>query len=179
VQFAGNIGRVQGIEQMLAASEILKNENIHFIFIGNGAQKKWLVEQVHSRQLTNVTLLDFMPRKEQQVFLNSCDIGLVSLTSGMTGLGVPSKTYNILAAGKPIIAIVEPTSEIGLLVQEERVGWVVPPLDPEGLASAIREASKSSKLDEMGHRAREVAEHKYSLEAIVLKYREIFSRYKA
>lgn len=179
VQFAGNIGRVQGIEQIVIAAEILKNENMHFIFVGDGAKKKWLIEQVEARQLTNVTVLDSMPRSEQQLFLNACDVGLVSLTAGMTGLGVPSKTYNILAAGKPIIAVVDPVSEVGLLIQEERVGWVVSPADTEGLASAIREASKFSRLHEMGRRAREIAECKYSLAAIIAKYREVLNHYES
>lgn len=179
VQFAGNIGRVQGIEQIVIAAEILKNENVHFIFVGNGAKKEWLVEQVAARQLTNITVLDTMPRAEQQLFLNACDVGLISLTSGMTGLGVPSKTYNILAAGKPVIAVVDPSSEVGLLIKEENVGWIVAPADSEGLASAIREASKFSRLNEMGRRAREIAESKYSLAAIITKYQEVLAHYES
>ncbi|MEW6089167.1 MAG: glycosyltransferase family 4 protein [bacterium] len=179
VQFAGNIGRVQGIEHIIMAAEILKSENIHFIFVGEGAKKKWLIEQVGSRQLTNVTVFNSMPRREQQFFLNACDVGIVSLASGMTGLGVPSKTYNILAAGKPIIAIADSESEVGLLIQEDKVGWIVAPADPEGLASAIREARGFSRLCEMGRRAREIAESKYSFKVIIAKYREILDRYES
>lgn len=176
VQFAGNIGRVQGIEQVLEVSEILKNENIHFVFVGDGARKKWLLEQISERKLSNVSTLNFMPRDEQINFLNACDIGLVSLASGMTGLGVPSKTYNILAAGKPVIAIVDPESEIGLLTKEKQFGWVVPPGDIVGLTSAIREASQSNTLiTQMGNNARKIAETEYSFEAILKKYLRIFN----
>jgi len=179
VQFAGNIGRVQGIEQIVVAAEILQNENVHFVFVGDGAKKRWLIERVAARQLTNVTILDSMPRREQQLFLNACDVGLVTLSAGMTGLGVPSKTYNILAAGKSIIAVVDPESEVGLLIQEEQVGWVVAPADAEGFVSAIREASKFSRLHEMGYRAREIAECKYSLAAIIARYREVLNHYES
>ncbi|MDD2582671.1 MAG: glycosyltransferase family 4 protein [Desulfuromonadaceae bacterium] len=179
VQFAGNIGRVQGIEQIVLAAEILKNENVHFIIIGNGAKKVWLVEQVAARQLTNITVLDTMPRSDQQHFLNACDVGLISLTSGMTGLGVPSKTYNILAAGKPVIAVVDPSSEVGLLVREEKVGWIVASADPEELASIIREASKFQGLCEMGRKSREIAESKYSHCKIIEKYREVLAHYES
>ena len=174
VQFAGNIGRVQGVEQMLYAAEILKNENCHFIFIGDGAKKSWLVEQIKERRLSNVTTLNFMPRKEQQVFLNACDVGLVSLAPGMTGLGVPSKTYNILAAGKPVIAIVDADSEIGLLVNEEKIGWVINPGNADQLAAVIKEASLLKNLKEMGIRARKIAEGECSLAAIIVKYRKAF-----
>jgi glycosyltransferase involved in cell wall biosynthesis len=174
VQFAGNIGRVQGIEHMFKAALKLEDENIHFIFIGDGAKKRWLLDQVKKHKLSNVTVLDFMPRKDQQVFLNACDIGLVSLAPGMTGLGVPSKTYNILAAGKPVIAIVDPLSEIGLVVNEEKIGWVVKPSDINGLILAIREASKSQLLGGMGDKARKIAENKYALELIIQQYTGAF-----
>lgn len=174
VQFAGNIGRVQGIEQMVDVAEILKDEKIHFIFLGEGAKKKWVMDQIQERKLSNVTVLNFMPRKEQQVFLNACDVGLVSLAPGMTGLGVPSKTYNILAAGKPVIAIVDPISEIGRVVSEEKVGWVVSPGDMNGLALVIREASRSKDIKEMGIRARSVAENQYSLDKIIKNYKDAF-----
>lgn len=178
VQFAGNIGRVQGIEHIIMAAEILKNENIHFLFIGDGAKKKWLIEQVATRKLTNVTVLNSMPRGEQQLFLNACDIGIVSLAAGMSGLGVPSKVYNILAAGKPVIAIVDPESEVGLLIQEDKVGWIAALADPEGFASTICEARNSGNLREMGFKAREIAESKYSFAVIIAKYRGIFNYFE-
>lgn len=178
VQFAGNIGRVQGINQIVDAAEILKSENVHFVFVGDGAKRKWLIEQVESRELTNITVLDPMPRAQQQLFLNACDVGIVSLSAGMVGLGVPSKVYNLLAAGKPIIAVVDSVSEVGFLIKEENVGWVVPPADSERLASVIREASKFRRLNEMGCRAREIAECKYSLDAIIAKYREVLGQYE-
>lgn len=174
VQFAGNIGRVQGIEQMIEVAEILKDENIHFIFLGDGAKKKWLIDQIQERKLSNVTTLNFRPRKEQQIFLNACDVALVSLAPGMTGLGVPSKTYNILAAGKPVIAILDSNSEIGRVINERQLGWVVKPGDLDGLASAIKEASVSNQLNEMGIRARKIAEDEYSLDLIIKSYKKIF-----
>ena len=174
VQFAGNMGRVQGIDEMVNAAESLKQDNVHFLFVGDGARKKWLVEQVKERNLTNVSILDFMPREEQQVFLNACDVGLVSLAPGMIGLGVPSKTYNILSAGKPVIAIVEAESEIGLLINEEKLGWVVSPGNTEALISAIKEACRSDSIVEMGKKARQIALEKYSLEAINMNYKKIF-----
>lgn len=174
VQFAGNLGRVQGIDQLLEAAISLKNENIHFLFIGNGARKNWLLDQIAEQNLTNVTCLDFMPREDQQIFLNACDVSLVSLSSGMTGLGVPSKTYNILAAGKPVIAIVDVNSEIGMLVRENKLGWVATPGSSSEIASAIKEALNSPELNAMGARARKLAVDEYSLGVIIRRFQEIF-----
>jgi len=98
-------------------------------------------------------------------FLNACDIALVSLVNGMKGISVPSRIYNILAAGKPIIAITEPSTELALVVEEENIGWIVPPHNPEALVKVIREAYvNKDQLAPMGMRARIAAEEKYTFE---------------
>lgn len=175
VQFAGNLGRVQGVDQLVEAAIALREENIHFLFIGDGARKKWLLQQVSEKKLENITCLDFLPREQQQIFLNACDVGLVSLAPGMTGLGVPSKTYNILAAAKPVIAIVDSKSEIGMLVNEEKIGWVVSPGSTEEMINAIKLASKAD-LVSYSNRAREVAVKKYSLDVIIKQYLEALKK---
>ena len=115
-----------------------------------------------------------MQRIDQTNFLNACDISLISLAPGMCGLGVPSKAYNIMAAGKPIIAIVEPKSEIGLLVQEEGIGWVVKPGQVDTLVNIIMDAKSDLKrLESMGNRARYVAEKKYCFENIIGSYKSV------
>lgn len=177
VEFAGNVGRVQGVEYLIAAAEILKNDGIHFLFVGAGAKYNLVADAVKARNLENITMVGAFPRNQQQLFLNACDVGLVSLAPGMFGLGVPSKAYNILAAGKPIVAVVDSASEIGRLVKEENVGWVVPPGDPAALATALREAKSHPDLAEMGRKARHVAMEKYSLTTVIQRYVELFSNY--
>lgn len=62
-------------------------------------------------------------RSQQNEVLSACDIALVTLQKGMYGLGVPSKTYNILASGRPILFLGPKDSEIDLLVREEGIGY--------------------------------------------------------
>jgi colanic acid biosynthesis glycosyl transferase WcaI len=175
VQCAGNMGRAQGVENMLRAAELLtEQKDIHFLFIGAGAKRRWMEDEVKGKQLGNITLLDQRPRSDQPNFLNACDIAMASLLPGMTGAGVPSRTYNIMAAGKPIIAIANPDSELSLVVQEEQVGWVVPPDQPEKLVEVILEArAHPEALSLMGKRARAAAEAKYSPDRVISAYSEL------
>lgn len=76
-----------------------------------------------------------MSRKSEG--LAFCDVAFVSLQKGMLGLGVPSKTYFSLAADRPIMAIVEKESEIGLLINESEVGWKCEPDSPALLANMV------------------------------------------
>ena len=166
------MGRAQGIENLFKAVEMLKSENdIHFLFIGSGAKRNWIVKEILYKELNNVTLVNQLPRSEQQNFLNSCDITLITLLPGMTGAGVPSRLYNIMSAGKPIIAVTGLGSEVELVVREEGVGWFVHADKPEKLVEAILEAHTSpERLLEMGNLARSVAETKYSREIVIKNY---------
>jgi glycosyltransferase involved in cell wall biosynthesis len=172
VSCVGNMGRAQAVELMLEAVTSLRNHpRIHFLFIGSGAKKDWLQQEVVTRQLTNITILNHRPRTEQMVFLNACDLSIISLLPGMTGAGVPSRTYNIMAAGKPIIALTGVDSEVSLLVQELQIGWVVPPDSVEALVLAMLEASSDpERLSAMGARAAQVALERFSRATIIDEY---------
>ncbi len=128
-------------------------------------------DEVHKERLANVTLLDQRPRSDQPNFLNASDIAMISLIPGMTGAGVPSRMYNAMAAGKPILAITEPESELALVVNEEQIGWVVPPDQPARLAETLQNIEmQSDRLLKMGLRARAVAEAKYTPEKVIKSY---------
>lgn len=176
--YAGNMGPPQDVESIIAAAELLKkdgNEEIHFLFIGAGGKKKWLETEIKNKNLSNITLLPPRPRSDQTNFLNACDVALVPLIKGMKAVAMPSRTYNFLAAGKPILAIVEAGSEPAIVVEEENVGWVSPPHEPEKLKETILQAySERDKFDEIRKRSRHAAETKYSFETALQKYFEVF-----
>ena len=171
--YAGNMGYPNDLESVIRCAGQLKNElPIHFIFLGNGVKRNWLEREVREKSLTNVTILSPRPRSEQTVFLNACDVALVSLVKKMCGVSMPSRTYNILAAGKPILAITENLSELAQVVTEDNIGWIVPPNAPQELLETIRQIYLNrNKLSEMGNRARLSAEKKYSLNAALEKYK--------
>jgi glycosyltransferase involved in cell wall biosynthesis len=171
--YAGNIGHPTDVETIIGAAELLlEREEFHFVFIGAGAKKKWLDNNVRDRGLTNVTVLDYRPRSEQVVFLNACDVALVALIKGMWGTAMPSRTYNIMAAGKPILALTEQGSELAQVIEEEGIGWYLEPGDPQELTDRIVMVyDDRSKLGEMGERARAAALAKYSTAAACESYR--------
>jgi glycosyltransferase involved in cell wall biosynthesis len=175
VSCVGNMGRAQAVDFIFRAIVLLREDpSIHFLFIGSGSRKSWLESEIAQLGLSNVTVVGQRPRAEQSEFLNACDLSLISLLPGVTGAGVPSRTYNLMAAGKPIIAVTREDSEVSLLVQEERIGWVVPPLVAEHLVQAILAARRDPELlRAMGERARAAAEGRFSREAIIAEYRTL------
>lgn len=170
--YAGNMGHPQDLESIVRCAERLKaDERFHFLFIGAGVKRKWLERTVESERLKNVTVLAPLPRTEQNNFLNACDVGFVSLVKGMRGVAMPSRTYNLLAAGKPILALTEENSEVARVLEEDAVGWSVPPGDSETLLHKIYEIYDArGELNKVGERARATALEKYSVEDAVKKY---------
>jgi colanic acid biosynthesis glycosyl transferase WcaI len=172
IQYSGNIGRTHGLEVILECARSLKDDGqIHFIFIGRGAKRGFLEKTVKNQDLANVTVLDYLPRDQLAISLNACDIAIIALIPGMTGISVPSRMYNVMAAGKPIIAIADQGSELARVVREENIGYVVPPGDVDNLRSTILEAREDpEQLTKMGLRARLAAENKYSAEMAIKAY---------
>ena len=174
ILYAGNMGHPNDLESIVgAALELRDRPDIHFIFLGAGVKRKWLEKRVSEFRLRNVTILDPRPRSEQRVFLNACDVALVSLVGKMVGVSMPSRTYNILAAGKPILAQAEAGSEIAQVVEEDQAGWTVAPGDASALVKTILEIDRErGLLNSMGESARKSALEKYSLETALQKYRK-------
>lgn len=145
-QFFGNIGRVQGLPALLASLSLVKSTNSAFIFIGGGAMVPDLQEFIANNPLIKIFYLGPLPLKDKNYGLSLCDVAFVSLDAGMLGLGVPSKAYFSLAAGKPLLASVHSKSEIGLLLDDYPAGWRCDPDSPEQLASTIDKLCANPQL---------------------------------
>lgn len=173
--FAGNIGKPTDVETIISAAEVLKEKepDVHFLFIGAGAKADWVKRTVAKNRLSNVTILDYRPRAEQKIFLNACDVGLVALIKGMLGTAMPSRTYNLMAAGKPVLALTEGGSELSLVIDEENCGWHIEPGDPSKLAALIAQISREREnLSSLGENGRRAAQRKYTGDIAVSKYRD-------
>ncbi len=175
VQYAGNMGRTHDLESLVEAARALAgDERFHFLLLGGGAKARVVTDGVARFGLRNVTLAGQRPRSEQQTFLNACDVAVITFMPGLAGVSVPSRMYNVMAAGKPIVAMADADSELARVVSENEVGWVVPPNDWRGLVAALREAAADpARVAAMGRRARAVVESRYSLAHAVESYRAL------
>jgi glycosyltransferase involved in cell wall biosynthesis len=176
IQYAGNIGRLQGLENFLQMFSLSANNRLYFDLWGNGALTDFLKYWVIEHNLSNrVQFYGSYAREDQNVILNSADIALVTLSKGMYGLGVPSKTYNILAAGKPVLFIGDLNSEIALMIRERNIGFCFSPDDKNGIIAFLNGLTFDFlyEMEERGRKARIVAEEQYSEERILSRYLEV------
>ena len=148
LEYAGNIGRVQGLEKLV--SELPRDVELHFY--GTGAME----DTLKAMRKQNVFFHGPYFRSQQQDVLGDCHAAIVSLSNGMFGLGVPSKAYNIMAAGRPIVYFGPEDGEIGLLIRENGIGYLGWPTKWD-----------LEELKSMGEKARSLAENRYSKKAIL------------
>ena len=175
IQYAGNIGRAQGIIEFSDIARSVNNRSIQFVFVGSGALSQALKEKV--RDCPNFTIDKAYSRTDQSLVLGSCDIALVILGAGMYGLGVPSKTYNFMAAGKPILFLGPRNSEIYRLIQEKNIGWAFDWQQVEEMILFLESISiiNIEMFYEMGKRARLLAEKEYSETMQMQKFRKVIN----
>lgn len=173
--FAGNLGRVQGLEYLLEIISTIKNDLIHFLFIGEGALLSELKSTSNKNELRNVSFLGTFPRTEQSKFLNASHFGVVTLEEEVVGLGVPSKSYNIMAAGKPIFFIGNQNSEIALMLKQYSCGVTFSMHQKQEIINFLNHLNKNNLETylSMGALGREIAESHYSKETILLKFKNV------
>lgn len=137
-QFFGNIGRVQGVDNIVEAIKLIEPDNRpKFLFMGDGAYVQQLNHAIETLNDPNIRYIGPIQQNEKSKGLNAGDIAIVTLAEGMLGLGVPSKAYFSMAADKPLLAIMDENSEVACMIKKYGLGWVVPPEDALILAQQI------------------------------------------
>jgi glycosyltransferase involved in cell wall biosynthesis len=172
INYSGNMGRFHDMETIMeAAKELKDNPNIVFLFIGEGYKKKGMMEDARKWRLTNCQFHTYVERNALSYSLSCADLGLVSLASGQEGLSVPSKTFGLLAAGIPVIAIMPSASEIAMIIQENHCGFVIEPGDIKNLVEIIvRLSGNADLLENLKKNALQTIKSEYNIRNAAEKY---------
>lgn len=160
VMHAGNFGLVQDFDFLLEiASCLISEERIRIVFVGGGASRKEVEKKAAAKKLSNVLFIPFAPRNEISDVLGSADLHLISLKKGLAGYSVPSKTYALMASGRPILALLEKRSETARLIEEAGCGVVIDSFSAEEVTRWVKEVcAKKEELENWGRRARRFME---------------------
>jgi glycosyltransferase involved in cell wall biosynthesis len=135
--YAGTLGMAHGLETILeAAARLRDRRDITFLLMGAGAERERLGERIARLRLPNVRLLEKQRRERIPAFLAAADVCLVPLRKQeVFKSAIPSKLFEAMAAGKPVILGVE--GEAKEILLESRAGLAVPPENFEALVEAI------------------------------------------
>lgn len=177
VIFAGVLGPSQGLHTILEIADKLRDvPSIHFLFLGDGTKKGSLVEFSESLNLQNVTFAPFVNKEVYSELVCQMDIGLVSLTSLNKTPVVPGKILGYLAAGLPVLAVVNKESDAHAIVAESGCGLSFVPEEQDAIANGLRRiAEDKAQRIKMGQAGRKYAVEHFSLEVAADQYVKIFS----
>jgi colanic acid biosynthesis glycosyl transferase WcaI len=133
VLYAGNIGFSQSLEMVIETARHFPE--VTFLINGDGSARSVMEE--HAAGLPNVIISGYQPHERVPEVLATGDIHLVPLRAGLGRVSVPSKTYSILAAGRPVLAAIDPGTEVPRMIAASGGGVAVPPDDPEAFRLAL------------------------------------------
>ena len=135
--YAGNIGHMQAWEPLVVLAERVKDLNVEFFVIGEGAQRNYVEEEIKKRSLNKLHLLDYQPRELMPAILSYSDASFIFMVPGRDGDGFPSKVYTIMACERPLLVLSGENTPI------------INFLEGKGCAKLITENDLEKKVDEM------------------------------
>jgi colanic acid biosynthesis glycosyl transferase WcaI len=154
---SGNLGFTHDPVIVFEAARLLRdNKDIHFLLSGWGVGFDQLRAMQSEARLPNVTLVDRVEDEQLEAFLSAANVWIIPYRKNVAGVSVPSRFYNLLAIGRPVILVSEPDAEAALTVSEHDVGWVVTPGRADELAEAVLCAA-SSEDPQRAERATEIS----------------------
>ena len=178
VMYSGNVGAGHALHGLVDTAERLKGDDrFCFFVIGRGLGLDELRQDVEEKELTSFRFLDYLPDEEFFDAIASADLAVVSQRPGAEAMSMPSKTYTAMAAGDAILALTKEDSSLGRLVSDQQIGVVCDPLNGEQIAEVLtRLADNPKQVEEMGKRARLIAEKRYSVDAAVDMFERLFRK---
>jgi len=173
VMYAGNVGFSQSLDLLIGAAR--KMPDVWFVVNGGGSA----LESVRSEAegLANLVFGDFQPIERLAEVLATGDVHVVPLKRGLGSVSVPSKTYSIMAAGRPVVAAIDEGTEVRRLIERSGGGLSVAPDDAEAFVDALRRVVGDPVLaGDMGRSARRLVEGEASPRSVATAYADLIGR---
>ena len=173
VMYAGNLGHSQSLDLVVAAADRHRDRH-DLVYVVNGGGVRAGDLRAAAAQRKNLVVVDYQPADRVPEVLASADLHLVPLRAGLGESSVPSKTYSVLAAGRPLVASIDEDSEVARVVVEAGAGLAVPPDDVEALVEAVEVlVADPERRIRMGEAGRRWAEAWRSPDQVAVTYAEL------
>jgi len=172
--YAGNVGLSQSLGLLVEAARRFRDRSDVVFVVNGGGSARPAIEQ-EAVGLTNLRFADYQPKDRLGEVLATGDIHVVPLKRGLARSSVPSKTYSILAAGRPLVASVDGGTEVARVVEKAGAGIAVPPDDPDSFVDALNGLiDRPAERAQMGAAGRTFIEEWVSPAAVATAYEALF-----
>lgn len=144
--YSGNIGLSQNIDMLLDVAKEIDLPDLRFVLIGDGAAKESVQQRIKNEKIDNVIMLPFQDYSEIACVFSLGDVGLIISKPGVGGSSVPSKTYSIMAAGRPILASFDYNSNLAKFIKSSDSGIICEAGNEKSFIDAINELYGNREL---------------------------------
>lgn len=175
VSYNGNIGMSQNMDMLLSVAEELKGENkdIQFVLFGEGAALSKVKAIVYEKKLDNVHLFPFQPYEDISHVFSLGDVSLVISKPGTGAASVPSKTWSIMSASRPVLANFD-ENELKTIIEENSCGIFTKAGDKDSFKESIMTLYNNSDLcKDYGKNGRKFVMNNLTREVGTQKYVEV------
>jgi glycosyltransferase involved in cell wall biosynthesis len=181
VSYAGNLGYVYDLGTLIEAAALLAaHKDLIFLIVGEGVAKADLERQAQALNLRNVRFLPFQPAEDLPWLRATSDIQVSLHRPGTTGYSMPSKIYEIMASGRPLLASADVGSDVWQVVQTSGCGVCIEPGDATNLAQTILMLQRNPELRlSMSQHGRQYAEQSFSRQSVVERYHDLLQQITA
>lgn len=174
VSYVGTHGMAHGLDTVLDCADRLRsNDNIAFLFVGDGAEREGLMRRARELRLDNVHFVGVQPRERIPDYLATSDVSLVPLRrKPLFEKVLPSKLFEIMGCSRPVILGVE--GEAREAVEDARAGLCVRPEDPGHMAEAILRLYEDPQLaTELGSNGRSYVRRNFCRDQLARTYLDL------
>jgi len=137
VLYSGNIGRSSGVESLVKLASLVHDEKIKFVIIGDGVRKAAVIEEIRKLNLNNCLVLPWQDVSVLPYSLASANLGIVSLVAKSSKNAIPSKMYNYMSVGAPILGLSDLDSDLSKFIRSHSVGECFPADSSKEIADYI------------------------------------------
>lgn len=173
ILYSGNIAQFHNLETLVRAAGEFEDENVRFMIIGEGDNKEKIVSIAEEQGIRGDTVkfLPYQPWDDIPYSLTSGDVSVVAVKNGFEGIVVSSKMYTAMAAGMPVLGIVQPHDDEARIIDAFDAGLHAKQGDPKSVVEAIETWRENREMvDEQGENARVAFENHFTKEQSVDRY---------
>lgn len=168
VIYSGNLGVTHAIDTIVAVAEGLRDrEDVLLLIVGDGAKRHVVEAAIEAGRVPNLRLLPRQPAATFPLVLSSAQVGIVTLASGYEGLSLPSKIYDLMAAGNAILGISQPPNDLATTIERHACGANFAPGSAAAILAWIRGmAADADCLERLRRASRQAAVQHYSADVV-------------
>jgi len=122
IMYSGNLGFTHKVEILVDLANAFKDQNIEVLIVGEGARRTLIKERIKKLGVVNCKLLPWQPMAMLPYSFSAAHIGVVSLGEEASTLSLPSKTFNLMSVGIPLLSIAAKDSELADIVHRYDIG---------------------------------------------------------